>query len=77
MDNELDEVGNLKRQLDEVDKHIYTEVYAGFYESRLRMEWGMWEKGKAIGEYRGVNSPLAWRELERRTGRNHESLKIN
>jgi len=46
------------------------------YGSRLAILMGMWEKGKVIGEYRGVNSPdLSWRLLEKETGRNHESLK--
>jgi hypothetical protein len=35
----------------------------------------MWEKGKAVAEYRGVNSAISDRELERQTGRQRESLK--
>jgi N6-adenosine-specific RNA methylase IME4 len=68
---------SLKSQLDEIDQKIRLEVFNGFYESRLKIEIGMWEKGKTIsafGENRGVNSPN-WRELERETGRDHKSLK--
>lgn len=29
----------------------------------------MWEKGRAIGESIGIESPPTWRQLERETGR--------
>lgn len=38
-------------------------------------EIGMWEKGEAIGEYRGVNSLISFYELEKATGRDHHSLR--
>lgn len=66
---------NLREKLDEIDHRITAEVFDGFYQSRLRLLVGMWEKGKAIGEYRGVNSPSSYRELEEQTGRDHHSLK--
>lgn len=52
---------NLKQKLDEIDKQVYGEVFDGFYESRLRVLIGMWEKGEAIAEYRGVNSATSLR----------------
>ena len=36
---------------------------------------GVWEKGRLIGEYRGVNSPTSWRQLARETGRDREYLR--
>ena len=66
---------SLKQKLDAVDQEVVKDVTNGFYESRLKIEMGMWEKGKKIGEYRGVNSPVSWRELERQTERDHKSLK--
>ncbi len=73
--NELIEHKNLKGRLDEIDQQIYQEVYGGFYESRLRIEIGMWEKGREIAEYRGVNSAISWLSLEKQTGRQRESLQ--
>ncbi len=35
----------------------------------------MWEKGKVVTEYKGVNSAVSWRELEKQTSRQKESLK--
>ncbi len=66
---------NLKNKLDEIDKKIYSEVYDGFYQSRLRVLLGIWEKGEMICDFRGVNPQTNWFQLEKMTGRNHESLK--
>jgi len=51
-----------------------SEVYDGYLNSRLKVLIGIWEKGKAVAEYREVNS-ASFRELERQTGRQKESLK--
>ncbi len=67
---------SLKQQLDVIDQQVIKDVTNGFYESRLKIEMGMWEKGKTVGDYRGVKSPIpSWRQLEKETERNHESLK--
>ena len=43
-------------------------------EGKLASLVGMWEKGKAIREYRGVDSPT-WYQLSKQTGRDDQSLK--
>lgn len=63
-----------RQKLDEIDTKIGEEVIGDFCQSRLRMLVGIWEKGEAVGEYRGVNS-LSFYELEKETGRDHHSLK--
>lgn len=68
-------IPSLKNKLDEIDKTVYQLAYDGFYGIRLAILMGMWEKGKAIGEYRGVNSQKNWFQLEKETGRDHKSLK--
>ena len=66
----------LKKQLDNIDSEIYDRVHDGYKESRLRVLVGLWEKGEVIdGVFRGVKTPPSYRELERQTGRTHESLK--
>lgn len=72
--NELQSRKNLKQKLDKIDKRVHGEVFEGFCGSRLRILIGMWEKGEAIAEYRGVNS-ASFYELEIKTGRQRESLK--
>ena len=49
-----------KDRLDEIDEQVGQKAYEGFYESRLAIELGMWEKGEVIdiSEFRGVNSEL-------------------
>jgi N6-adenosine-specific RNA methylase IME4 len=66
---------DLRQQLDEIDKRVVGEVYDGFYESRLRVEFGIWEKGKKVSDFRGVNSEVSYAELKRVTGRDDKSLK--
>jgi len=65
---------SLKEQLDKIDEKFGREIYNGFYESRLKIEIGMWQKGKVIGEVTGGKIP-SWRSLEQETGRDHKSLK--
>ena len=65
---------SLKEQLDEIDQKFGQEIYNGFYESRLKIEIGMWQKGRVIGEFTGGKIP-SWRNLEQETGRDHKSLK--
>jgi len=65
---------SLKEKLDEIDRRVYEKVYNGYYESRLGIIMGMWEKGEAIAEYRGVKS-ASYYQLEKETGRQRESLK--
>lgn len=73
---ELTKKLDLKKKLDIIDEEVNQIVHDGYFKSRLRVLVGMWEKGEAItGEFRGVESPIKWREAERQTGRNHESLK--
>jgi len=43
----------LKDQLDKIDKKFGREIYTGFYESRLKIEIGRWEKGKVVSDFRG------------------------
>jgi len=47
----------------------------GFYESRFAIKWGMWKKGEAIVNFRGVNLTTSFLEMERITGRTRQSLK--
>jgi intein-encoded DNA endonuclease-like protein len=42
---------SLKEQLDKIDEKFGREIYNGFFESRLKIEIGMWEKGKAICDF--------------------------
>lgn len=65
---------SLKEQLDEIDGQVVNEVFDSFYESRLRILIGIWEKGETIAEYREVNS-ASFYKLEKETGRQRESLK--
>lgn len=67
---------NLKDKLDEIDNSLVEELYDGFYESRLRIEIGMWRKGRAIEKYvkyRGVK--FTYFQLEKETERSRPSLK--
>jgi len=70
---------SLKDKLDEIDNSLTEELYDGFYESRLRIEMGMWKKGKVIEllKFRGVkfsNQP-SYYVLEKETERSQPSLK--
>jgi len=49
-------------------------AFDGFYESRLAIELGMWEKGEVIGKYRG--GKFTYYQLEKKTERPHQSLKV-
>jgi len=40
---------SLRERLDDIDQKLATEVFTGFYESRLKVIISMWEKGKLIG----------------------------
>ena len=53
----------------------FKEVSVGFYESRLKIETGMWEKGKSVSLFRGVKGETSFRQLEQQTGRKQENLK--
>jgi N6-adenosine-specific RNA methylase IME4 len=66
---------SLKEQLDRIDEKFGQEIYNGFYESRLKIEIGMWQKGKAVSGFRGVNTDTSYRDLAKLTGRNNEDLK--
>jgi len=63
----------LKQQLDKIDTETFEKAYDGFYESRLAIELNMWEKGEAVGQYRG--GKLTYYRLEKETSRHHDSLK--
>jgi len=65
----------LKEQLDSIDKRFGRKIYNGFYQSRLNIEIGMWQKGKAVLDFRGVNSSITYYQLEKQTDRSQESLK--
>jgi len=65
---------DLKKRLDEIDDAVVGDVRGAYYDSRLRIEMGMWEKGEAIGVFRGVKN-LSWYRLEKETGRRHQNLK--
>jgi len=75
---EIIKISSLKEKLDEIDAHVYNEVYNGFYESRLRILMGIWGKGETIDiyirEFRGVNSPTYY-QLMKETQRDDQSLK--
>ena len=60
---------SLKEKLDQIDDKIYKE----FLGSRLKILIRMWEKGNTIGKYRG--GKFTYYELEKETGRSHQSLK--
>jgi len=66
---------SLKSQLDEIDQKTKSGVYSGFYESRLKIEIGMWQKGRVVSDFRGVNSEVSYAELARQTSRSDKSLK--
>ena len=63
----------LKDKLDKIDEVVEGEVYDGFYRSRLRVLVGIWDKGEAVGKYRG--GKITYYQLEKETGRSHQSLK--
>jgi len=67
---------SLKGKLDTIDEKTMKIAIDGYYNSRLAIEIGMWEKGEAVaGTFRGVNVPLSWHQLERETGRQRHHLK--
>lgn len=69
---------NLKDRLDKIDNSLVEELYNGFYKSRLRIEMGMWRKGKVIevAAFRGVKAATpSYRQLHKQTGRDREHLK--
>jgi len=70
----MNELINLKKQLDEIDIRIANDVVDGFTQSRIKILIGMWEKGKEVYDYRGVNS-YSYRDLEKQTARDKNSLK--
>ena len=67
---------DLKDVLDAIDARVTEKAMAGYYELRLDILLGMWEKGEAVaGEFTGANSPESYRQMETETGRDHKSLK--
>lgn len=64
----------LKQQLDAIDQEVVKGVATGFYESRVKIEIGIWEKGKIVSQYRGVNGDKTYRQLQEETGRDKDSL---
>lgn len=68
---------SLKEKLDEIDAQVVGEVFDNYYESRLRILIGMWEKGEAIYIFRGGKniSYGFWANLERETRRDDQHLK--
>ena len=48
---------SLKVSLDKIDETVKQASWDGFFWSRLNILVGMWEKGRAIGQYRGVDCP--------------------
>jgi hypothetical protein len=73
---------SLRERLDDIDQKLATEVFTDFYESRLKIECSVWEKGKTVVENlsnRGVNPrnpPRGTFEgLKNETGRGATDLK--
>ncbi len=66
---------SLKNQLDEIDKRVVSEVFNGFYESRLKIELAIWEKGRTVVGFRGVNPTVTWVQISTLTRRTREDLK--
>ena len=65
----------LRGQLDEIDRVAVEGALKGFYESRLKIAVAVWEKGKVVCGFRGVNPNATSRELAAATGRHYEELK--
>jgi len=66
---------DLKIELDRIDEECLGYAENRFYESRLRILIGMWEKGEKVSLYRGVKGEISYRQLEIKTGRKQENLK--
>ena len=47
---------DLKEKLDDIDKEIGRTVHDGYFNSRLRVLVGLWEKGEAIYTFTGGKS---------------------
>lgn len=77
MTEKLIEIGQLREKLDEIDAQVVGEVFDNYYESRLRILIGMWEKGEVIYTFTGGKSIKFgfWTELEKQTGRDDQHLK--
>jgi len=71
----MEELINLKNELDKIDNSMMNAVVDGFYNSRLRILIGMWDKGKIIAQFTGVDC-ANYRELQRITDRSDHSLKL-
>ncbi|MBW1784812.1 MAG: hypothetical protein JRL30_29220 [Deltaproteobacteria bacterium] len=66
----------LKQRLDAIDASLVSEVKPNIFNSRLKIELAMWNKGKEVaGTYDLLNVPPSYREIERQTGRAHQHLK--
>ena len=65
----------LKEELDKIDNQIFNECKENYYQSRLKIYIGMWEKGKIVSLYRDVNKDISFRQLEKITERNDSYLK--
>ena len=68
-----DIVINLKQELDRIDADCLEYASNRYFNSRLRLIIGMWEKGEIISNYRG--GKFTYYELEKETNRPHQSLK--
>lgn len=78
MVDKIAKILSLKEKLDEIDAQVVDKVFNNYYESRLGILIGMWEKGEAtekrIGTFRGVKVP-SYYKLEKETDRAHHHLK--
>jgi hypothetical protein len=67
---------DLKTELDKIDQECIEYATDKYYNSRLKLLVGMWEKGELInGCFRGVEQPPSYREIARLTERNHPDIK--
>lgn len=72
---EIVKISSLKEKLDEIDREILDVIRDGFYQSKFKINIGMWEKGRVVAEFAPPHSAISWRELERQTRRQRESLQ--
>lgn len=74
--NEVTRRETLTEKLDRIDENVAKKAIEGYYQSRMLILLGMWDKGEAISvEFRGVDSTPSYRQLERETGRTDDSIK--
>jgi len=70
---EIVEQLSLKEQLDKIDEDVSGDVWEKFYEGKLRILLGMWEKGRVVTYSR--LEVTSFRQLEKETGRSRQHLK--